>query len=248
AMAVPYLQALQEQPHVAIVETPIPQGDVAGNQEIRSKTRVPIAMHFGTPPFLTAIRENVCHGFVVGGGARGVLRQAALAAEANRPFWLQLMGTGLTTAWSLHLGAVCSHAQWPGVTIMNAYADDLLSEPLAVRDGFVPVPQAPGLGVQVDQDALERLRFSDDATPPRRRQVSIVTWPTEAHASGAGPTGSRRTTYTGDEERLRQDFDLGNERRFVPGVAMEVVEDDGSARFDALYRQASQAPLRDPTL
>jgi L-alanine-DL-glutamate epimerase-like enolase superfamily enzyme len=239
AEAVPYLQRLQEQPHVAIVETPIPQGDVAGNREIRSKVRLPIAMHFGNPPIMTALREDVCDGFVVAGRARGVLRQATLAAEANKPFWLQLMGTGITTAWMLQLGAICSHAQWPGVTIMNAYADDLLAEPLRVQEGYIPVPAAPGLGVEVDREALQRYRLAENVTPPRRRQLNVVAWPAESGAP------ARRTTYAGDEEALRRDFELGNEPRFVPGVQMAVEEDDGSARFDALYRRASTGPVRE---
>lgn len=245
AEAVPYLHRLQEYPQVAIVETPIPQGDVAGNKEIRSKTRVPIAMHFGNPPIMTALQEDVCDGFVVVGGARNILRQATLSAEANKPFWLQFLGTGLTTAWMLHLGAVCTHAQWPAVTIMNAYSDDLLAAPLAVRDGYVPVPDAPGLGVEIDQNALDRFRLDAHAAPPRRRQLSVVTWSAEGAGSGRSE-GRRRTTYVGDEDRLRRDFDLGNEPRFVPGVAMEVQEDDGSPAFDGLYRQASQSPVREP--
>jgi L-alanine-DL-glutamate epimerase-like enolase superfamily enzyme len=243
AEAVPYLRRLQEHPQVALVETPIPQGDVAGNREIRAKTRLPLAMHFGTPPVLTALREDVCDGFVVGGRARSVLRQAALAAEANKPFWLQLMGTGITTAWLLQLGAVCSHAQWPGVTIMNAYADDLLAAPLPVRDGYASLPDGPGLGVEVDAESLARFRLAGAGAPGRRRQLSVVTWPGGASRGGAAP--ARRTTYVGDEDTLRRDFEVGNEPRFVPGVAMEALDDDGSASFDARFRRAAAGPLRE---
>ena len=36
--------------------------------------------------------------------------------------------------------------------------DDLIVEPLAFADGHVEVPQAPGLGVELDEEALERYR------------------------------------------------------------------------------------------
>jgi D-galactarolactone cycloisomerase len=38
----------------------------------------------------------------------------------------------------------------------NPMRTDLLAEPLAVRDGFVQVPQGPGLGITIDEDALRR--------------------------------------------------------------------------------------------
>jgi galactonate dehydratase len=240
-VAVPYLRRLEEHPHVSIVETPIPQADVAGNKEIRAKTRLPIAMHFGTPPFMTAIREDVCNGFVVVGGAAQIMREATLAAEANKPFWLQWLGTGLTTAWMLQVGAVCSHAQWPSVTIMNAYSDDLLAEPLVVRNGYIPVPKAPGLGVEIDRDALEQFRIAGHAAPARRRQLSVVTWP-----DGGEPSrDARRTTYVGNEDTLQRDFAVGNEPRFVPGVAMEALDVDGSPEFDQRYAHASEGPVRE---
>src|SRR4051812_39880453 len=111
ATAVLYLRELERFPNVAIIETPIPQGDVAGNKQIRAQTKLPIAMHFGSPPIMTALHEDVCDGFVIGGGAAALLRQTTLAAAANKPFWLQLVGTGLTTAWTAQVGAVATHAQ-----------------------------------------------------------------------------------------------------------------------------------------
>lgn len=240
--AVPYLQRLQEYPHVAIVESPIPQGDVEGNKEIRRKTRLLIAMHFGTPPFPTVIREDVCNGFVVVGGVGRIMREATLAAEFNKPFWLQWLGTGITTAWRLQVGAICSHAHWPSVTIMNAYSDDLLAEPLVVRDGYVPVPLKPGLGVEIDHEALDRLKLPDGATLARRRQLSVVTWPA---GIGADRQGSRRTTYVGDEDGLRRDFELGNEPRFVPAVTMYAHDDDGSPAYNERDQKASIGQVRE---
>src|SRR6185437_6662534 len=164
AAAVSVLKELDSFANVKIYESPIPQGDVAGNQRIRSQTRCAIAMHYGSPPIMTALREQVCDGFVVGGGASAVRRQAAVAREANMPFWLQLVGTGITTAFAMHQGAVCSHAQWPAVTCLNMYRHQLLKEPLTVQGGYVRVPEGPGLGVEVDEAALTSL-----ATPTSKR-------------------------------------------------------------------------------
>ena len=157
--ATPVLQKLDTYERVAIYEGPIPQSDVEGLRELRRKVAHPIALHFGEPPFPTATHEAICDGFVVGGGISKVLRNGALAAEFAKPFWLQLVGVGLVTALSAHLGAVLPFAQWPTITCLNNYSDSLLTHPLTIHDGFLKVPEGPGLGVTVDEDALEGYRM-----------------------------------------------------------------------------------------
>jgi L-alanine-DL-glutamate epimerase-like enolase superfamily enzyme len=225
ATAVMFLRELERYPNVAIVETPIPQGDVAGNRQIRAQTKLPIAMHFGSPPIMTALREDVCDGFVIGGGASALMRQTTLAAAANKPFWLQLVGTGLTTAWTLHVGAVATHAQWPAVTCMHIWQDDLIERPLAIAGGYAQVPDGPGLGVTLDEEAVERLRLPDQSTlptrPPRRYTIS---WPTAEPRAGYGiapPVPAGSTTVEGFEQDLFREYELGNLPRFVTGVTLE---------------------------
>src|SRR5205823_5854171 len=130
--AVPVMQDLERFRNVVIFETPIWQHDIAGSRQVRAKCSRPISMHFGSPPFLTAVKEEVCDGFVVGGGADSIVRQGRLAAEAQMPFWLQMVGTGLTTAFALHFGAALTHARWPAVTCLNMYADDLITQPIEI--------------------------------------------------------------------------------------------------------------------
>src|SRR6266567_1180073 len=143
--AAPVLTELDKRERVAIYESPIMQRDVEGHRQLRRKTTRPLALHFGDPPFPTVIRDEVCDGFVVGGGAASVLRQGHLAAAFEKPFWLQLVGTGLTTLMSLHLGAVLPFAQWPSVNCLNNYSDDLLAEPIPIQGGYARTPDAPGL-------------------------------------------------------------------------------------------------------
>ena len=74
AHAVRVLREIEKYHHVKIYESPIPQGDVNGNKYLRAQTNVPIAMHVGNPPLMTALAEDVCDGFVVNGGATQILR------------------------------------------------------------------------------------------------------------------------------------------------------------------------------
>ncbi|HEV2474878.1 MAG TPA: mandelate racemase/muconate lactonizing enzyme family protein, partial [Chthonomonadales bacterium] len=167
--AAPVLAELDKRERVAIYESPIMQRDVEGQRLLRRKTTRPIALHFGEPPYPTVVRREVCDGFVVGGGVERVLRQGALAAAFEKPFWLQLVGTGFTTAMSAHLGSVLPFAQWPAVNCLNNYADDLLEAPLTIRNGCVKVPEEPGLGVVPDEAAFAKYLMAPPYELPKPR-------------------------------------------------------------------------------
>lgn len=231
--AAPVLTELDKRERVAIYESPIMQRDVEGHRQLRQKTTRPLALHFGDPPFPTVIRDEVCDGFVVGGGAASILRQATLAAAFEKPFWLQMVGTGLTTTMSLHLGAVLTFAQWPSVNCLNNYADDLLAEPLTIQGGFARVPEAPGLGIQVDEEALTRYRMQPPFEFPKPRLLLSVVW-----------QGGRVVHYAS----LRQCWDdcfKGNQPVQERGVRMEVRADDGSKEWSDLYSRTEQGPVHD---
>lgn len=231
--AVPVLTELDKYERVAIYESPIMQRDVEGHRQLRKHVRKPIALHFGDPPFPTAVRDEVCDGFVVGGGVASVLRQGQLASAFEKPFWLQMVGTGLTTALSVHLGAVLTFAQWPSVNCLNNYADDLLVEPLTIQGGYARVPEAPGLGITIDEDALVRYKMNPPYELPKPRLLLSVVWP-----------GGRVMHYAS----LRQCWDdcwVGNQPAQERGATMEVHADDGSKEWADLYARVEQGPVRD---
>ena len=209
--------------NLAIVESPIPQTDVAGNAMLRRKIRSPIAMHIGTPPVMTAIREGVCDGFVIGGGASRVLRDGILAEKAGMPFWLQMVGTGLTATFSVHLGAVLEQARWPAIPCINIYSHPLVKE-FTVEGGHVRVPQGPGLGVELDGDAIEQYRVAPDFEKELQRQIHTIRW----------PDGRQTHHPDGDYRSL---FLEGKLSGFLPGISLDRRLDDGSEAFDREYRE-----------
>lgn len=229
--AITVLRELDAFPNVAMYESPIPQGDVDGNKQIRARVRCPIAMHYGSPPIMTALREGVCDGFVIGGGASSVSTQGHVAAEANKPFWLQLVGTGLTTTFALHLGAVLSHAQWPAVTCLNLYEHQLIAEPIVVQGGYARVPEKPGLGIEISEDALRRYRTGTSIKPNARAVYAVVR-----------PNGQR--IYYASETQYWDDFLNGNQIGFEPGVRLETIADDGSAEWEKLAARVQMTPVR----
>lgn len=223
-VAAPLLCRLEERhAHLAIVESPIPQSDVAGNALLRRKIRSPIAMHFGVPPVMIAIRQEVCDGFVISGGARQVMGEGILAEKAQLPFWLQLVGTGLTTLFSAHLGAVLAQARWPAIPCTNIYSSPLIKD-FKVEGGHIEVPQAPGLGVELDWEAIERFRVEPGFKKPAVRQIHTIRWP-----------DGRQSRYASGQYRTA--FLAGKLSGFLPGISLDCRLDDGSAEFAREYRE-----------
>lgn len=231
AHAVRMCKSLEQYEQVKILESPIPQGDVAGNKYLRSQTSIPIAMHVGNPPLATALIEDVCDGFVVCAGANQVLHESRNIAAHNKVFWLQLVGTGITTTWGLHLAAVCSHARWPAISCQNLYEHTLLKQPLEIKGGKIDIPTAPGLGVEFDWDAIERFRIEPIAKPyPYPNLLMQLTWP-----SGERDDYAHGLQYW-------HEFIEGLRPVFSPNVKLEIVPDDGSASWKARYSAAMQKP------
>ena len=99
------------------------------------------------------------------------------------------------------------------------------------------MPEAPGLGVTLDEEAVERYRVDEGYRPPAPPNLYRVSWP-----SGL------RVTYPpgkGDIMGMWDDFAAGNRPLFHPGVRVEILPDDGSPAWAELNARARQAPVRD---
>jgi galactonate dehydratase len=190
-------------------------------------------MHYGQPPIMTALREQVADGWVVCASASAAMRQAHLCQEANMPFWLQLVGTGITTTWALHLGAVCTHAQWPAVTCMNMYVDQLIKEPIEVKAGFARVPESPGLGIEFNEASL-KWKVASSSKPNADAIHAIVR-----------PNGDR-VWY--ESEFLPQGYWHQSLAGNIPvcerGVKLEQWTNDGSKEWKDLAARVKIAPVR----
>ena len=63
---------------------------------------------------------------------------------------------GISTAAKIHLAAACPSIRYAIDSHHPEHEDDLIVEALELRDGFFTVPTAPGLGVELDRDAVAR--------------------------------------------------------------------------------------------
>ncbi|MEZ6045354.1 MAG: mandelate racemase/muconate lactonizing enzyme family protein [Planctomycetaceae bacterium] len=232
--AIPILTELEKYPQIDIYETPINQRKIEDNQKICAATNVKIAHHYGSPEPVVSIKENVCDGYVVGGGATGVMKAGAVCAMADKPFWLQMVGTGLTAAFSLHFGAVNSHAKWPAVNCHQLYVHDLLKSTIKVKDGVAEIPQTPGLGYDVDWKVVEKYQVEKPSERPNPPRMSVTIFP-----------DGRKMYFASAKEGNYQLAPAMREETpfFEKGVTCEFLPDDGTAEWREMFEKATVNPV-----
>jgi hypothetical protein len=106
-----------------------------------------------------------------------------------------------------------------------------VEDPIVVQGGYARVPEAPGLGIEVSQRALERYR-TDRSTRARTSAVYVVT----------RPSGDR--TYYAAETQYWDDFLNGNQIGFEPGIRLDAIPDDGGAEWRNLQERVRGGPVR----
>ena len=228
------LAQLDEHPNVGIYESPFYLAkDPVGAKLLKQRIRKPIAEHFQEP----VLHAHTSDAFVIGGGATETIRQGTLAASFNRPFWLQMVGVGFTTAFAGHIGSVLSHAWLPYITCHELWKDDLIKQPITVTDGYMTVSDKPGLGVEADEKAIEKYTVDQDEPTGTKRyraqkRILRVVWP------GVGKN-VRVWEFT-DESVYQPEFYKGNLPGFERGVHLEVLEDDGSAAFKKAHAKLEE--------
>lgn len=190
-------------------------------------------MHYGIPDPWQALKHEICDGFVISGGASKVMQSGHVAAMADKPFWLQMVGTGITAAYSLHFGAVLSHATWPAVNCHQLYQHEMLTTPIQVKQGFADIPDGPGLGYEIDWEMVKKYQVPKPPERPEPERLMETSWP------------DGRKLYIANTGKVNFMLDWGREGKipyFERGVTTRLVPDDGSAEWRALYDRARQEP------
>jgi L-alanine-DL-glutamate epimerase-like enolase superfamily enzyme len=98
------------------------------------------------------------------GGLTEAIRVCRLAEDRRLTVVPHLWNTGISVAAAVHLAAVTPHCPFieflPPDLSASALRRELLAEEPQRRDGVIPLPTAPGLGVELDRAAL---RWFEDA-------------------------------------------------------------------------------------
>jgi len=141
-------------------ESPFDQLNLDWYAMMRGEIKQPLALHLGGARHIVeAIKKEACDYMNLGGySMNAFIDLAAIAEAAGIPTWHGSgVGLGISEASYLHTVAACKGANLPSDILgENLRVDDLITSPIVMRDGYALVPQGPGLGVELDEEALRR--------------------------------------------------------------------------------------------
>jgi L-alanine-DL-glutamate epimerase-like enolase superfamily enzyme len=153
---------------LAWLEEPVSPDNLAGQAEVRRSTDIPIAAgeseqtRFAFREMLEARAVDVLQPDpAIAGGLTETRTIAALAASQGLTVAPHLWGSAILFATGLHL---C--VSTPCATLLeysrghNPLLNDLVEEEIAFEDGHLLAPTAPGLGLTLRRDFVERVRVA----------------------------------------------------------------------------------------
>ena len=120
----------------------------------------------GFLPLLRAGAVNVIHpDLATSGGILETKKIGDLAQEYGVSMAMHMAGTPISTMASVH----CAAATENFIALEHHFADlpywddfiDGVSKPI-IQDGYIPVPDKPGLGFEINEDAIREHLVSDD--------------------------------------------------------------------------------------
>lgn len=149
-------------------EEPCFATDTSGYAAVRAATGAPVSgveSHSSLEEFRALVAANAVDivqpdvSFV--GGAGVLARIARLAAHSGVACVQHTWGSGVTLAANLHTAFANENIDlFEYCRLPNPLRDELLTDPIALRDGRIEAPKGPGLGVRLTEEIEARYPFA----------------------------------------------------------------------------------------
>jgi len=125
---------------------------------LRQHSSIPFSSH--VPDIRRAVALGVPDTFVTNfavlGGINRTIRFVGACEAMGIGFWCYSGDAGICTAAYLHVSAALPHIREPSQSLFRWQIGDVIhGGPFRQKNNVVPVPTSPGLGVELDRDALE---------------------------------------------------------------------------------------------
>lgn len=155
---------------ILFAEQPVPPGDPCALARLRQATEIPIMPDESVFTLADAYRLTTAHAADVlsvypgkNGGIAGTLEIACVARAAGIVCSVgSNLELGIGSAATLHVAAavpVIDSETYPADIIGPLYHEaDMIRQPLSLGPEVARCPEGPGLGVELDEDQLERWR------------------------------------------------------------------------------------------
>lgn len=147
------------------IEQPVKRWDIQGMKKLRERLKTPIMADESVSDFHAAaaiLRENACDSINIKVGKVGGLTiarkiAACLEAEGLSATAGSNLEVGIGSAASIHFVASTANADIPNDLLLGSplHLYDIIKEDFKIEDGYVNVPQRPGLGIQVDESIFK---------------------------------------------------------------------------------------------
>ena len=148
------------------VEQPLAHDDIEGLKKLTRGAKVPIGIDEGIhslADIATSARAGaggVSLKLIKLGGITAAIEAGKLCQKLDLSVNIaaKIAESSISSAAALHLACAVPKADW-GVSLTHFYlAEDIVRHPLPLANGTVALPAGPGLGVEVDEAAVERFR------------------------------------------------------------------------------------------
>ena len=149
---------------VELLEQPVAAADVEALARVRSSAPLRIAADeaLSDPVAAEQVIETRAVDMIVLkpmvlGGVRPAMALARRAAEHGvGAFVTTTFDSSVATAAAAHLAAALTTDAAHGLATVEHFAADIVRDSVRPREGWLALPPGPGLGIEVDADALER--------------------------------------------------------------------------------------------
>ncbi len=161
AEAIALAKAFEELGNVGVLEDPMAKWNLDWYRQLRAATSIPVALHLGNPhDIITAVKAEAVDYMNLGGGLFAFVKNAAIADAAGIPIWHGSGNDlGIMEMSYLHAASVPRNCVLPSDFVGSwTREDDLLVSGITFEEGCAVVPETPGLGCELDMDAVERYR------------------------------------------------------------------------------------------
>lgn len=208
-------------------EDPTREDDIQAYADLRKRVRLPIVYHHTPLGARQEIIMRSADAYMLGHSPIGTaIRRAGLFEAANIPFMLQNVGGEITRMMITHMQAAFPTGDFHFISTTERWKTDIVKERFDPVNGFMKVPDAPGLGVTLDRDALKRAATLKLPEQPR--------WILKSQFRN----GTRMFHLADPKDSLfmvRPDFRRLIAMSYASPVSTEYWDNDGSPAFQQMF-------------
>ena len=169
AMAVQSINGIEPY-RIDAIEQPVRSNDYAGMAYVQKRVRVPLFSHegqFSLQDIISLIKMGGIEILGINGERPGGVTNAIKAIDLAENLGLSVIihnqPLGINSAMTIHLAAAKYHSLGHAIELFGheMIEDDLIKTPLNYEGGTAKVPEGPGYGVELDEDALAKYSTGD---------------------------------------------------------------------------------------